>query len=113
MYDIRVTVRHPTHRTIQPPRTAGANPSLLSAVVVGYDICSVSTTLDADPTNCQYRNGQQSQQTQGTSSAAPHLKDPARLLTPLLQLSFNLVKSVLQDFTRLDPISRFGSRHEL
>ena len=80
-----ILLRDASRRTQQQPLMTHIFTSEQRVQPLSSDICSADTTPDADPTNSQYRNDQQSQQTQGTSPAAPHLKDPARLLTQFLQ----------------------------
>ena len=101
------SVGHPNHRArkhiIVPPRRHGQRGSSLYR--------SMKTSADTDPGSCQYRDDRQSHQTQCASQIAAYLKIPTRVNTELLHPSLNLAKSLLQDFTRLGPISRFGAQH--
>ena len=100
------SVGHPSHRArkhiIEPLRRHGQRAqtlSLLSAIHVDLYL-SMKTIADADPGSCQYRDDQQSQQTQCASQIAAYLNIPTRVNTQLLHLSLNLAKSLLHVSTR-------------
>ena len=91
------------HRTNPPPQAKEADVGLHR---------SMKTSADADRSSCQYRDDQESQQTQCASQNAARLKISARNNTQLFHLSLNLVKSLLQDFSRLGQFSRFGTHQQ-